>query len=269
MAVQPGSHIRNPRRDLVSTSVSSWLNFTPMSLTPQLWLDASDATTITESGGFVSQWNDKSGNGFNYSQGTGVSQPLIVIDPISGLQTLDFDGSNNFLRRAIATSLGQNVTGLTIYAAVKPDVFNINRPVFMFTRNGSTTATRANISAGAVSSAGFGAGGRTADGDNFRSVSGAGRTAGTFFSQCAVFDYANTDLFLFVNGQFDVADTSFQTQTTTSNTASDASGIGANFNGSSPFDGKIGEILVYHQAHDTNTRLTVTNYLHRKWGVVA
>jgi hypothetical protein len=39
-----------------------------------LWLDANDPTTITMATG-VSQWNDKSGNGYNLTQGTGGSQP--------------------------------------------------------------------------------------------------------------------------------------------------------------------------------------------------
>ena len=32
----------------------------------QLWLDASDTSTITQSEGSVSQWDDKSGNGNAY-----------------------------------------------------------------------------------------------------------------------------------------------------------------------------------------------------------
>lgn len=37
-----------------------------------LWLDASDASTVTESGGAVTAWADKSGNGYNFaSAGTG------------------------------------------------------------------------------------------------------------------------------------------------------------------------------------------------------
>ena len=33
-----------------------------------LWLDAEDSTTITQSGGYVSQWNDKSGHGRHFTQ---------------------------------------------------------------------------------------------------------------------------------------------------------------------------------------------------------
>jgi len=64
-------------RNLPSTYVSTWLNyraFNPLSLAPALWLDASDPSTITSSGGLVSQWNDKSGNG-KHATGAGATRP--------------------------------------------------------------------------------------------------------------------------------------------------------------------------------------------------
>ena len=106
MAVRPGSHIRNPQRDprtaKVSTQVSSWLNFTPLSLNPELWFDSSDLSTITESGGAISQWNDKSGNGRNLTQGTGASQPSLTTN-FNGLNTVTFDGSNDFMETVSVT----------------------------------------------------------------------------------------------------------------------------------------------------------------------
>jgi hypothetical protein len=92
-------------RERVSTAVSGWLPqgapyvFTPLDLSPALWLDASDATTITSSGSpaKVSQWNDKSGNGYNVAQGTGANQPTTGATTKNGLNVLDFDGSNDVL----------------------------------------------------------------------------------------------------------------------------------------------------------------------------
>lgn len=40
-----------------------------------LWLDASDASSITLTGSTVNQWNDKSGNARHFTQGTTASQP--------------------------------------------------------------------------------------------------------------------------------------------------------------------------------------------------
>ena len=51
--------------------------WTPASLGSSLglWLDASDATSITSSGGLVSQWNDKSGNARHAVQASASSRP--------------------------------------------------------------------------------------------------------------------------------------------------------------------------------------------------
>lgn len=53
--------------------------WTPASLGSSLglWLDASDATSITSSGGLVSQWNDKSGNARHAVQTSSSSQPTL------------------------------------------------------------------------------------------------------------------------------------------------------------------------------------------------
>ena len=83
----------NTRNDLLQTWKDSlpaplW---TPAELTTALWLDASDATTISESGGYVSQWDDKSGNGNNAFQTLASSQPQTGVDTIGGLNALSFN----------------------------------------------------------------------------------------------------------------------------------------------------------------------------------
>lgn len=62
-----------------------------------LWLDAEDTTTITLNGSSVSQWNDKSGNGRNVTQGTAANQPTYQAAGLNSKPTLSFDGTNDFL----------------------------------------------------------------------------------------------------------------------------------------------------------------------------
>ena len=70
---------------------TSGASFTPASISGlQLWLDANDTATITHSGGSVSQWNDKSGNGYHATQGTGSNQPTTNTRTINGRNVLDF-----------------------------------------------------------------------------------------------------------------------------------------------------------------------------------
>lgn len=65
--------------------------------TVSAWYDASDTSSITSSSGAVSQWNDKSGNGRNLTQGTGGSQPLDNTRTVNGRVAIDFDGSDDFM----------------------------------------------------------------------------------------------------------------------------------------------------------------------------
>lgn len=60
-----------------------------------LWLDAADTSTIEESGGAVSQWNDKSGNGNNATQSSAPLKPTTNATTRNGYNVIDFDGSNS------------------------------------------------------------------------------------------------------------------------------------------------------------------------------
>jgi hypothetical protein len=53
--------------------------FSPRNITGnQLWLDVADAGSLTMVGGTVSQVNDKSGNGYNATQTTAASRPILA-----------------------------------------------------------------------------------------------------------------------------------------------------------------------------------------------
>lgn len=52
--------------------------WTPADITTELWLDASDVSTITHVANSVSQWGDKSGNDNHFVQSTGLNQPTYV-----------------------------------------------------------------------------------------------------------------------------------------------------------------------------------------------
>ena len=64
--------------------------WTPADITTQIWYDASDASTVTETGGRLSQWDDKSGNGRNASGGGGADYNIAAIN---GLNTVSMDGT--------------------------------------------------------------------------------------------------------------------------------------------------------------------------------
>jgi hypothetical protein len=72
--------------------VSRFGLWTPADITTTAWYDAADADTITESGGSVSAWDDKSGNLRHVLQDTGAKQPTYNLT-----DTVTFDGVDDFL----------------------------------------------------------------------------------------------------------------------------------------------------------------------------
>lgn len=76
--------------------------FNPKSISGlKLWLDATDSTTITLNGSSVSEWRDKSGNAFHFSQSTSNNQPSYT-GTINGKSAIAFDGTNDGLDRLTA-----------------------------------------------------------------------------------------------------------------------------------------------------------------------
>ena len=67
----------------------------PSMLGPALWLDAADASTITLNGSTVSQWSDKSGNGFHVTQATASLQPTYQATGFNSQPTVYFDNSGD------------------------------------------------------------------------------------------------------------------------------------------------------------------------------
>ena len=63
-------------------------------LSPALWLDAADASTITETGGKVSQWDDKSGNGHHATQVNASAKFSTGTRTLNGLNVLNGDGND-------------------------------------------------------------------------------------------------------------------------------------------------------------------------------
>jgi hypothetical protein len=94
-------------------------SFSPLDLSPALWLDAADTATITESGGSVSQWNDKSGNARNFTQASGTAQPTTGTRTQNGLNVIDFDGTTDFLEGGDVLDILSG--GVTLFVVTKLD----------------------------------------------------------------------------------------------------------------------------------------------------
>lgn len=86
LALQPGASSLLMSGTLLSSQPNTVSGLT-------LWLDAADAATITKDGSnAVSQWNDKSGGGFNFTQGNASYKPTYsAAGGSSGTATVQFN----------------------------------------------------------------------------------------------------------------------------------------------------------------------------------
>lgn len=97
----------------------------------KLWLDASDTSTIVSSGGLVSQWYDKSGNGYIAQQLTGSNQPTTGTNTINGLNVLNYNQDV-----MITTTTVFNTSLYTLFAVLEPTVDGVD-----FIGTGGTTVS--------------------------------------------------------------------------------------------------------------------------------
>lgn len=67
-----------------------------------LWLDAADSSSITITSGRVSQWDDKSGNGYHVSQATAGLRPTYSATALNSLPGLVYDSTGRVLANTTA-----------------------------------------------------------------------------------------------------------------------------------------------------------------------
>jgi hypothetical protein len=105
-----------------------------------IWLDAADDRTVNLNGSNISQWNDKSGNGYHLSEGTAANQPDYDLTAMNGFPGLSFDGSNDRLRRNMSGTFISDPSisgGLTVFVVFRHRTIPGTRPIFS---SGATNA---------------------------------------------------------------------------------------------------------------------------------
>lgn len=93
--------------------------FNPLTLSPALWFDAADASTLFDAttggslvapDGSIARWEDKSGNARHATQGTVLSRPQRKTSIQNGRDVVRFDGTNDFLVHTLAINGGNHTT---------------------------------------------------------------------------------------------------------------------------------------------------------------
>ena len=236
----------------------------------QLWLDASDSSTLFDAttggslvaaDGGVARWEDKSGNNRHLTQSDISRRPVRRATIIAGQGAVDFDGINDAL--ALNQSLFSSRTSLTWFAVVKnDDAGNNNRAAF-----GERVAFNdANFSLVKL-------------GTNFIAYSRGAANGATSVQIAESVTFPTSAMLASVvttasagtarrNGQ--IAGTS---ATTTNNVAYKQLFLIGNFPADDAdysvvwWDGLICELIVYNSALSDTDRAAVESYLMTKWAI--
>ena len=254
--------------------------WTPANITTALWLDASDASTITTSSGLVDQVNDKSGNGRNFTA-SGGARPTYSTNTLNGLAVFTFSGSQYLTTADTAATWNflHDATGSTVVAVWKAGV--TSNPNSAYALSGNNAANSGSIgflvnfndsSAVALNEAiGYsisrGVGGSFAI-SNISSNQAHPPNTGVILAHTG--DPANATAaarsLLYVNGGNAIANNTL-TNPTSSNDATFALQIGAAGNNVLRLTGYIAEIVLLSSVVDTDTRQRIEGYLAHKWGL--
>jgi hypothetical protein len=214
------------------------------------WWDASDVTTITESGGAVSQWNDKSASGNNVVQ-AGSNKPATAVNTQNGLNVLTF-ASGDLLRVTPSAAIGASAVSIFV----------------VFRKTGAANTFESfplTLTAGSA--------GRPFDGYQGTRITAGFTRSGytniatqTSWCQLSMMTYTAAGNVTWLERK-DGTQVKTETSTTTwGGTASQVITIASRGDGVTKLTGDVAEILVY-DAQLTGTDLTdVETYLADKWG---
>jgi len=250
----------------------------PSMISTTLWLDAADNPTVfTDSGttqatdsSSVQQWNDKSGNGYNFTQTTATNKPSYRTSAINSRPAIRTDGNDSLL---LGTSnLGRNVSLVTIFAVILvPNAasFNSNASFIYFSNGLNASNARCNLTANVNGNGVLGLAGRRLDSNSNTVVqSSTNNITGSAHIRVGQFDYGAAAVNHWTNGTQDITAAAFLTAGNTSDTASLEGRI---FTGATaaPANTDISEVIIVHDTITTNTRQRIEGYLAHKWDLTA
>jgi len=216
------------------------------------WYDASDSSTITDSSGAVSQWDDKGPGQFNLTQGTGANQPTTNATTMGGKNVITSDGGD-FMDNA---SVPYNSTGTWVIVH-RTDTLAANKSPFSLRVDADDNVE---ILAGDASSDGaFKHKGSTTD----VRVTKADYAQDVDYILIADWDEGGDAINFFVNGNDEGTAGTLGTFTGTPTLHI----LGASAS-TSPA-AQTGEFIYYDHVLSTAERDKIRNYLANKWGISA
>lgn len=220
-------------------------------VTCQLWLDGADATTITQSGGTVSQWSDKSGSARHITQATAGNQPTYS----SNSNAVVFTGTQ-YLN--IPNALAAITPAYTIFVVERRASANVMFFIGQYNLTSGNTGLILGYNATNIS-----------------------HHTTAYISDCQVtipsyagasepiklnrYDYTGSTRATFINGGSLSTTQSFSATLPVWSNAN----VGIGFGTAYGYIGNIHEIIFYNVALTSPQQQAIEGYLAQKWGLVS
>jgi hypothetical protein len=233
-----------------------------------LWLDAADSNAMVLSGTNVTQWRDKSGNGYNFSVPSSFTSPTYSSNAINGLNSVSFAGagtqgaSTNILANTSIPIVG---SAYSIFAIARQNASAPSYTGYNYILKGNTSSDYFVF---------FG----NNPAKNFATFTGTSGGWNDIASNTPAISVTSTTLLMgmVVSGSVLTPYYNGNAMNTKTGTTGNFSGIslgdayisGSNFTGQN-WNGLISEIIIYNTALSTAERQQVEKYLARKWGLNA
>lgn len=230
----------------------------------QLWLDASDATTLYDAtiggslvtaDGAVKRWEDKSGNDRHATEAT--NGPARKAAEQNGLDALLFDGVND------ALTINYNIVGLNAitFFVVAKQAGTLDDSSMAIGNYGITSGTDGITCYLGQSDSAFAVSGRPTSSSNSYTVAGSGSESLEFIVGTGIF--SNGSLFARTNGA-SLATASVSAGNLVGESSLEIAHLSAF---SIYYKIQVAEILIYDSALSDADREAVENYLMTKWGI--
>jgi hypothetical protein len=234
--------------------------FSPLDLSPALWLDAADATTIEQTSGAVTQWTDKSGSQKHVIQGQSATRPTTGVTQQNGLNTISFDGVDDILE---STSTIDLTGGGTVYVVAANNVRKDYNGLFRVANSATTESSLFELywQQGAFNSGNLAA--TTNRGGTFKFMinSNVGPAVEAYYVAGAILPSTTATGRLFIQNT--------QISSTTGPIVPATSGnfwVGTGYRNAF-LQGKIAEVVVIPRAISDAERVQLESYLSQKWGI--
>lgn len=228
------------------------------------WYDGADSTTISGAAP-MTQWNDKSGNGYDLTSGTGPSRVATSNNPC-GFDIVFSSGSNQFISKTSGISL-TGVTTFSCFVVLKDlgDVTNFGRFVSAGTvSDGSTTDNTGFLIFHQTTNASVDIRKFQGAGTPYSSVTHSASVSSPSASYSIISFTSGTQLASFLNG---TQLASSPTSLTSPTYAFTQFAIGRNVSTGSPLNGIVNEVVTYTTTLTPTQRRQVEGYLAWKWGL--